>query len=229
MNTESEDSDQTITESVVAESRPKKQPFFKTPGGAATAGALLGIPALFVLTALCALTVGIPVPFRGWDSGVEVAFKSPMVVIFYSVVSGFVPLFIAVGLGALTGLSVWHFRSRRPEGKASMTGGSVAWKAIGVLVCASLALLLWSGIRSNQHTKSYQERRQLVAQNTSGKAAPNPGESRMFENIEFVWIPPGTFVMGSPPFEEARVNNERQHEVTITKGFWMGKFEVTQA
>ncbi|MEI7686048.1 MAG: bifunctional serine/threonine-protein kinase/formylglycine-generating enzyme family protein [Planctomycetota bacterium] len=43
-----------------------------------------------------------------------------------------------------------------------------------------------------------------------------------------VWIPPGRFMMGSPPSEKKRDNNEDEHEVDITKGFWMGKFEVTQ-
>jgi len=45
----------------------------------------------------------------------------------------------------------------------------------------------------------------------------------------FVWIPPGTFLMGRPT-SEASVTpyNETQHPVTITRGFWMGKYEVTQ-
>jgi eukaryotic-like serine/threonine-protein kinase len=47
--------------------------------------------------------------------------------------------------------------------------------------------------------------------------------------IEMVWIPPGTFIMGSPPGEERLYDNQKQHEVTISKGFWMGKYEVTQA
>jgi formylglycine-generating enzyme required for sulfatase activity len=34
--------------------------------------------------------------------------------------------------------------------------------------------------------------------------------------------------MGSPPDEPERRSDEGQVEVTLTKGFWMGKFEVTQ-
>ena len=41
-------------------------------------------------------------------------------------------------------------------------------------------------------------------------------------------IPPGTFVMGSPASEAERSNNETQHTVILTKGFWMGQREVTQ-
>ena len=46
--------------------------------------------------------------------------------------------------------------------------------------------------------------------------------------MEFVWIPDGTFVMGSPEGEAGRDDDERQHEVRISQGFWMGKYEVTQ-
>ena len=44
----------------------------------------------------------------------------------------------------------------------------------------------------------------------------------------FVWIPPGTFVMGSPLSEADRSTNEVQHKVTLTQGFWMSDSEVTQ-
>jgi formylglycine-generating enzyme required for sulfatase activity len=44
-----------------------------------------------------------------------------------------------------------------------------------------------------------------------------------------VFIAPGTFTMGSPASEANRVPDEGpQTEVTLSKGFWMGKYEVTQ-
>jgi formylglycine-generating enzyme required for sulfatase activity len=44
-----------------------------------------------------------------------------------------------------------------------------------------------------------------------------------------VYIPPGTFLMGSPEDEQDRISNEGpQTQVTLTQGFWMGKYEVTQ-
>ena len=46
--------------------------------------------------------------------------------------------------------------------------------------------------------------------------------------MEFVKIPAGTFVIGSPEDEEGRSFSERQHEVRISQGFWIGKYEVTQ-
>ena len=46
--------------------------------------------------------------------------------------------------------------------------------------------------------------------------------------MKFVWIPPGTFLMGSPKEEKEREDNETQHKVTLTKGFYMGVYTVTQ-
>src|SRR4051812_36477513 len=44
------------------------------------------------------------------------------------------------------------------------------------------------------------------------------------------WIPPGTFLMGSPSSELGRWNDEgSQHEVTLSRGYWLGETPVTQA
>ena len=42
------------------------------------------------------------------------------------------------------------------------------------------------------------------------------------------WIPAGTFTMGSPKDELGRFDNEVQHEVTLTRRYYIGVFEVTQ-
>ena len=42
-------------------------------------------------------------------------------------------------------------------------------------------------------------------------------------------IPAGTFVMGSPMGEPGKCANEPEHEVTISRDFFLGVFEVTQA
>src|SRR5580700_270645 len=43
----------------------------------------------------------------------------------------------------------------------------------------------------------------------------------------FCWIPAGTATLGSPLTEKERRDEEIEHEFT-TKGFWLGKYPVTQ-
>src|ERR1700679_3088669 len=49
--------------------------------------------------------------------------------------------------------------------------------------------------------------------------------------MKFVWIKPGSFLMGSPKDEKERQpigTDETQHKVKLTKGFYMGAYTVTQ-
>ncbi len=48
------------------------------------------------------------------------------------------------------------------------------------------------------------------------------------DGLKYVWIPPGTFMMGCSPGDNECANGEKpSHQVTISKGFWMGQTEVT--
>ena len=47
--------------------------------------------------------------------------------------------------------------------------------------------------------------------------------------MKFCWCPPGTFPMGGDVDSSGRPRRQSQVSVTISHGFWMGKFEVTQA
>ncbi|MFO8049047.1 MAG: formylglycine-generating enzyme family protein [Desulfosudaceae bacterium] len=47
-------------------------------------------------------------------------------------------------------------------------------------------------------------------------------------NMEFVYVAPGEFVMGSPDSETLRFDDEVLHKVEITEGFYIQKTEVTQ-
>ena len=85
--------------------------------------------------------------------------------------------------------------------------------------------------------------RSLVHLRTSQSLATRhrqPGEEREFEiasgvMMRMCWIPEGEFLMGSPEDELGRwggedlEDGETQHQVTITQGFWMGKYVVTNA
>jgi len=76
-----------------------------------------------------------------------------------------------------------------------------------------------------------------VATNATGSVAFNDADvlsSRKFYRaqqapLNMVFIPPNTFTMGSPTNDFDSSANERpQTTVTLTRGFWIGKFEVTQ-
>jgi len=58
--------------------------------------------------------------------------------------------------------------------------------------------------------------------------AQAPKEITNSIGMKMVLIPKGTFQMGSPESEEDRYENETQHEVTISKDYYLGVTEVTQ-
>jgi formylglycine-generating enzyme required for sulfatase activity len=64
------------------------------------------------------------------------------------------------------------------------------------------------------------------------KAPTGPVKGESFSipdiNLDMLWCKPGTFMMGSPRDEKGRQEDETQHEVTLTEGFYLGKYEVTQ-
>ena len=69
---------------------------------------------------------------------------------------------------------------------------------------------------------------QSAAENTA-----IPAGERMVLTINevkypFRWCPAGTFMMGSPESELERESNETQHQVTLTRGFWLLETAVTQ-
>jgi formylglycine-generating enzyme required for sulfatase activity len=86
-----------------------------------------------------------------------------------------------------------------------------------------------------------------AAETPTGEPTPpgrKPGEVREFAGLEFVWIPPGTFEMGAvlspeefqrrypyretyPEFPNWWEDEMPRHAVTISRGFWLGRYEVT--
>ena len=71
--------------------------------------------------------------------------------------------------------------------------------------------------------------------NLEVKLVPIPGPEKNkqwfvpYVGTDMLWVNPGEFRMGSPPTEQARLPVEGpQTTVVLTKGFWLGKYEVTQ-
>lgn len=56
-----------------------------------------------------------------------------------------------------------------------------------------------------------------------------PGQVRQVEGMTMCWCPPGEFVMGSPITEADRRSDEGPVAVRLARGFWMARYEVTQA
>jgi formylglycine-generating enzyme required for sulfatase activity len=68
-------------------------------------------------------------------------------------------------------------------------------------------------------------RDQAATDQPAGTTKTNPKDG-----LIYVWIPPGSFVMGCVPGDKECGEDEKPaHKVTITKGFWMGQTPVPQA
>ena len=86
--------------------------------------------------------------------------------------------------------------------------------------------------KSGETAKSSESRDRETPSFWSDDDVPSPGTRRKLtiNGVEYVfrWIPEGTFMMGSSREETDRFNDEVQHEVKISHGFWALETEVTQ-
>lgn len=72
--------------------------------------------------------------------------------------------------------------------------------------------------------------REASAAAKAAALAPLPGQVRENpkDRLKYVWIPPGTFMMGcSPGDNECQDAEKPSHQVSIRKGFWIGQTVVT--
>ena len=106
-----------------------------------------------------------------------------------------------------------------------------AWKyASTAFSAADTAFSLWS-LTNAEVFLDYQGRQEngyypkTATPDTQNKTIDLGGGTLM----ELIYINPGTFTMGSPDSDTlSSVYEKPQHQVTLTKGFWIGKYEVTQ-
>ncbi len=104
------------------------------------------------------------------------------------------------------------------QNHAPASGG--LWKAGIAAVVVAMAALAFA---SEQPSPQESEMPGLKAGDTKTFTLPGGVE------MEMVYVAPGSFTMGSPESEEGRMADETQHRVTLTKGFWLGKYPVTQS
>jgi formylglycine-generating enzyme required for sulfatase activity len=100
--------------------------------------------------------------------------------------------------------------------------------ATGLVMCAAIIFFGAYSEKKNEQEKAKSEK---AYHKFRGRLA---GEEKVIEiapmvTMTFCWCPAGEFTMGSPSSERGREGNESQVKVTLSKGFWMGKTEVTQA
>ncbi|MEM7601429.1 MAG: protein kinase [Verrucomicrobiota bacterium] len=85
----------------------------------------------------------------------------------------------------------------------------------------SVSLPLWpitAEAPKEERAKAGQPSRTSIRDSMEGEVA---GEEREMGGINMIWCPAGTFLMGEHP-------HETKYSVTLTKGFWLAKFECTQ-
>jgi formylglycine-generating enzyme required for sulfatase activity len=91
---------------------------------------------------------------------------------------------------------------------------------------------LREALRLNPNDRAARDglRSAVKAKRTAVTAGPRPGPVRdnPKDGLAYVWIPPSTFIMGCSPGDSECDDDEKPaHQVTLSKGFWMGQAEVT--
>jgi len=111
-----------------------------------------------------------------------------------------------------------------PQGTTVLRGGT--WKSEAAL-CTSGTRLLSGGYGR------YENWGLRAAVTPAGDGAPRELKLDLGDGVtmELVYIKPGTFVMGGESKTDGRFEcvEVPKHEVQLTKGFYLGKYEVTQA
>jgi formylglycine-generating enzyme required for sulfatase activity len=119
-----------------------------------------------------------------------------------------------------------------------------------ILSCGILSCLLFSFHSPNSTAAEDADVKQIGSKNraiaTLEQIPPGPkgtvakshgsnaGEQRDDNGLQmkFIWCPPGTFTMGTPKSTSKRSSDDEEAvtvTVTLTRGFWLGKYEVTQS
>jgi len=99
-----------------------------------------------------------------------------------------------------------------PPGIYAVLGSTdlVAWSALGA-VTNTLGSIVFTDVEANFSQQKFYR--------TALQSPPT----------NMVFVPPNTFTMGSPANEQDRqINEGPQTTVTLSRGFWIGKYEVTQ-
>jgi formylglycine-generating enzyme required for sulfatase activity/serine/threonine protein kinase len=101
------------------------------------------------------------------------------------------------------------------------------WLATAFAVCAVVALAVFVWPTGREEPTGAVSTSPTLGAASGKKASANAKESPTI-GYKFVEIPAGSFQMGSSASEPGREDDEKQHQVTISKAFLLGATEVTQ-
>ncbi|MGD9213027.1 MAG: SUMF1/EgtB/PvdO family nonheme iron enzyme, partial [Desulfobacteraceae bacterium] len=103
-----------------------------------------------------------------------------------------------------------------------------------VAVCVGALLANQSTIKNNisplPKVRGHKEKKQTFYKEISKEISPSGGDiwQEPLTGMHMIWVPPGSFQMGSPLSEKDREEDEGPlHSVTLD-GFWLGQYPVTQ-
>jgi formylglycine-generating enzyme required for sulfatase activity len=102
---------------------------------------------------------------------------------------------------------------------------------VSLLVLLATAIFLWRPQRDETISGNFQSslapQPSVTEQPVSETPTPTPAEAKKPPvEIELIFVPAGSFKMGA---DDGFDNEQPVHEVTFSEGFYMGKYEVTQA
>ncbi len=102
--------------------------------------------------------------------------------------------------------------------------------ALILAVLVGGASTLWSAAQDGlrDEARVTQKKADALAVSHDPFQGVKAGDEREAGGVRLCWCPPGRFLMGSPPGEPERRPDEGQVEVTLSRGFWAGKYEITQ-
>lgn len=125
--------------------------------------------------------------------------------------------------------------ARTQAGQLAKRRLPLLWLVGGGVLGLGLVGLLWFFLVRSGGKQEGEEGKPEGGSPVAKKPETSPKPPEPFTNslgMKFVWIPPGNFMMGSPKEEKERQTvvggDETQHKVTLTKGFYMGVYTVTQ-
>ena len=105
---------------------------------------------------------------------------------------------------------------------------NIAWKNKAQLPEGEQNILMDDVTRAGFIASYYEDYYYDETKEGSLRWIPVKGPIKNFLGMTFVYIFPGSFIMGSPEDELRRESDETQHRVILTKGFYLQTTEVTQ-